>query len=143
MFGLKLSKVSNDDSSEIMFGGYNENLIGDEGISWQSNYGDGKWLVSINKFSFNDEEIHLTSNLFEIATAENHLRMARTDFVRIEMLFRSKYECTYDASFLFYCYTDSRSLTGIPPIVINLDKITLVVPASDYVEFVPIMLSYF
>lgn len=59
------------------------------------------------------------------------------DFERIEADLRSKFTCTYDNNYLFYCYVSSESLEQFPPIKFNLEnQLSLTIEPKDYVIFV-------
>jgi hypothetical protein len=82
----------------------------------------------------------------EIVTSESHLRMSRgnlwewlfhlVDFELIEVDLRSKFTCTFDNTYLFYCYVKDESLDPFPTIKIQLERLTLSIEAKDYVIFV-------
>jgi len=66
MFALHLSKVPDDDGSEITFGEYNPDYVRDKQIVWEKNYDADRWLVKTTKMKYGDTELTLHSQLTEI-----------------------------------------------------------------------------
>ncbi len=136
MFAIKFSNVKNDDNSVITFGEYDPDIVGDNAIVWEKNQHPNKWLINTTKVTFGDQVLSLHSNSFEVATAETHMRLTRGDFEPIEKYLRSKFQCTYsNSNYLFYCYVNSESLAEFPSMTFTFEKLSLTLPASDYVEF--------
>ena len=136
MFAMKFSKIKDDDTSEIIFGEYNQNIIGNNPINWEKNQNPNRWLLNVTKFEYGHNIVPMHSNLFELATGERHIRMIRTDFAPIEKYMRTIYQCTYDNhNYLFYCYVDSNSLNMFLPITVSFSKTVISIPPSEYIEF--------
>lgn len=144
VFAVYLSKHPNDGTSEITFGGYNKDIMANNEISWHNVVDPNKWVINVAKMKYGDAEIKMTKPQAEIVTSESHLRMVRSissinflaDFEVIEADLRSKFTCTFDNNYLFYCYTGKESISKFPPIQIQVDSLTLLLTADDYVVFV-------
>jgi len=136
MFAMKFSNKKNDDTSEITFGEYNPEIIGNNPILWETNTNANKWLLKVKKMSFGDTQLKLRSELVEVATGERNMRLTREDFEPIDKYLRVKFTCTYEnANYLFYCFVYNENLADFPNINIEFEHLSLSIPPSEYVEF--------